>query len=260
LVLLTALLASLLGCRSSAAAPIAVPSGDEPALQVRLEVLDEHPHDTEAFTQGLVVSDGRLFESTGLAGRSTVREVDLDSGRVVRSAPLDGGQFGEGLAAVGDELIQLTWQDGVAIVWDRDTLREHRRIPFEGEGWGLCLDEKGRRLVQTDGTDALIFRDPETFVEQGRVTVTLGDRPLEQLNELECSSDGIWANVWKADSIVRIDPASGRVTAIVDASALGPADAEAADVLNGIARQKDGTWLVTGKNWPTIYEVRFVPA
>jgi glutamine cyclotransferase len=229
-------------------------------VQLRVEVIGEHPHDTGAFTEGLVVADGRLFESTGLTGRSTVREIELATGRVVNSAPLEPGQFGEGLAVLGDELIQLTWQDGVAIVWQRDSLEEQRRIPFRGEGWGLCLDVGAHRLVQTDGSATLIFRDPDTFAELARVPVTRDGKPVERLNELECSDDGVWANVWKTDSIVRIDPATGRVTAVVDAAGLGPSNPGREDVLNGIARQPDGTWLVTGKHWPTLYEVRFVPA
>jgi glutamine cyclotransferase len=223
-------------------------------------VLARRPHDQGAFTEGLVLVDGRLFESTGLTGQSTVREVDPASGDVLRSTPLEAAQFGEGLAAVGDELVQLTWQNGVALVWGRDDLQPRRRLPFVGEGWGLCLDAAHDRLVQSDGTATLIFRDPTTFAERGRVAVTRDGKPLERLNELDCSDDGVWANVWKTDTVVRIDPSAGRVTAVVDASGLGPPGAGREDVLNGIARQPDGTWLLTGKRWPTLYVARFVPA
>jgi glutaminyl-peptide cyclotransferase len=246
----------------AAAAPddLPVPAPGQPPLRLRVEVDDRLPHDTSAFTEGLVMSDGRLFESTGLDGHSDVREVDPATGRVVRSTPLAKEQFGEGLAAVGDELVQLTWQNGVAIRWDRDTLRERSRATYRGEGWGLCFDEASGRLAQTDGSSALTFRDPTTFAELGRVSVTSEGKPVDQLNELECSTDGIWANVWKTTSIVRIDPTSGRVTAIVDAGRLAPPNPDQEDVLNGIARRPDGTWYVTGKRWPTLYVVRFVPA
>ena len=183
-----------------------MPAPGQPPLRLRVEVLDRLPHDTDAYTQGLVLSDGRLFESTGLEGQSDVREVDPATGRVVRSTPLAKDQFGEGLAAVDDELVQLTWQNGVALVWDRDTLQEQRRASYRGEGWGLCFDGVTDRLVQTDGSSTLIFRDPTTFAELGRVRVTLDGKPLEQLNELECTTDGVWANVWQTSSIVRIDP------------------------------------------------------
>jgi glutamine cyclotransferase len=243
-----------------ASGPSGTTGRSDTPVRLKVEVLARHPHDTGAFTEGLAVADGRLFESTGLTGQSTVREVDLASGRVLQRAALPPSYFGEGLADVGDELVQLTWQDGVALVWDRDRLQERRRLPFTGEGWGLCFDPTGGRLVQSDGTATLIFRDPVTFAELGRVAVTREGKPLDRLNELECSDDGVWANVWKTDSIVRIDPASGRVTAVFDASGLRPADADREDVLNGIARQADGTWLVTGKRWPTLYVARFVPA
>jgi glutaminyl-peptide cyclotransferase len=224
---------------------------------LRLDVLERHPHDTTAFTEGLVISGGRLFESTGLNGSSTIREVELDSGRVVRQTKLADDQFGEGLAAVGDKLVQLTWRNGVAIAWDRETLAEVRRFSYKGEGWGLCYDEPRRRLVQSDGSSELTFRNPDDFSVIGKVSVSRRGRSLDQINELECSDDGVWANVWHSDQIVRIDPGSGRVTAEVDAKALAPANRGSEDVLNGIARRPDGTWLVTGKNWPTVYVARF---
>lgn len=225
-------------------------------IVLRLDVLERHPHDTTAFTEGLVWSGGRLFESTGLNGWSTVREVDL-SGRVVRQTKLADDQFGEGLAAVGDKLVQLTWRNGVAIVWDRETLAEVRRFSYKGEGWGLCYDEPRRRLVQSDGSSELTFRNPDDFSVIGKVSVSRRGRSLDQINELECTDDGVWANVWHSNQIVRIDPGSGQVTAEVDAKSLAPPNRGSEDVLNGIARRADGTWLVTGKNWPTMYVVRF---
>jgi glutamine cyclotransferase len=237
-------------------APSAQPA---PPQHLRVQIIEARRHDTGAFTEGLVAAGGRLFESTGLVGHSSVREVDPVTGEVLRETPLAPEQFGEGLAAVADDLIQLTWRNGVAIVWNRENLQQTGSFTYEGEGWGLCYDPTGPRLVQSDGSDELIFRDPKDFHRIGQVSVTENGRPLDQLNELECDSDGVWANVWRSDSIVRIDTATGRVNAVVDASGLGPRGAGPDDVLNGIAHLADGTWLMTGKRWPTMYLARFVP-
>jgi glutamine cyclotransferase len=230
-----------------------------PPQRLRLEVVEARRHDTGAFTEGLVAAGGRLFESTGLLGQSSVRELNPLTGEVIRQTALAPDLFGEGLAAVGDDLIQLTWQNGIALVWNRDNLTQKGLFSYEGEGWGLCFDPTGPRLVQSDGSDQLIFRDSSDFHRIGQVSVTRDGRPLDQLNELECAADGVWANVWHSDTIVRIDPATGRVTAFVDAPGLGPPGAGPDDVLNGIARLADGTWLITGKRWPTMYLVRFLP-
>ncbi|WP_253258281.1 glutaminyl-peptide cyclotransferase [Pseudonocardia sp. N23] len=227
-----------------------------PAL--RAQVLGELPHDPTAFTQGLELDDGALYEGTGLEGRSQLRELDPATGVLRRAAPLPGRLFGEGLTVVGDRIWQLTWRDGVVLEWDRASLTLLRQVPMSGEGWGLCSD--GPRLVRSDGTDLLRFHDPVTFAETGSVRVTLDGRPLTQLNELECADGQVWANVWQTDRIVRIDPADGRVTGVVDAAGLLPADRRAGtDVLNGIASLGGGEFLVTGKLWPTMFRVRFVP-
>ncbi|ODU01758.1 MAG: glutaminyl-peptide cyclotransferase [Pseudonocardia sp. SCN 72-86] len=223
---------------------------------LRPQVLGELPHDPTAFTQGLELDDGILYEGTGLEGRSQLRELDPATGALRRAVPLPGTLFGEGLTVVGDTIWQLTWRDGVVLEWDRATLTLRRQVPMSGEGWGLCRD--GSRLVRSDGTDLLRFHDPVTFAETGSVRVTLDGRPLTQLNELECVDGQVWANVWQTDRIVRIDPADGRVTAIVDATGLLPADRRAgADVLNGIASLGNGEFLLTGKLWPTMFRVRF---
>ena len=235
--------------------------GREPVggAQLRPEVLAELPHDPAAFTQGFEIDGGVLYEGTGLEGRSQLRELDPDTGAVRRSVPLPGQLFGEGITVVGDRIWQLTWRDGVALEWDRATLTLRREVPLEGEGWGLC-DDGGGRLVRSDGTDRLRFHDPVTFAEQGSVAVTLDGAPVTQLNELECVGGQVWANVWQTDRIVRIDPATGQVTAVVDAAGLlDPARRAAADVLNGIAAVPggDGEFLVTGKLWPVTFRVRF---
>ncbi|WP_086820566.1 glutaminyl-peptide cyclotransferase [Allokutzneria sp. NRRL B-24872] len=236
--------------------------GDTPggatAQQLRVEVLGTLPHDTSAWTQGLELRDGVLYEGTGLKGQSSVRELDPVTGAVRRQVPLPE-LFGEGVTVSGDRLWQLTWQEGVAIERDRSDLRELRRVSYQGEGWGLCLD--GSRLVMSDGSSTLTLRDPATFAELGRVEVSRDGLPVREINELECAGGAVWANLWKRDEIVRIDPASGAVTATVDASGLlSQADRTATDVLNGIAAVP-GTdeFLITGKLWPKIFRVRFVP-
>ena len=247
--LLAVLALAVTGCAPAAPAPVG---------PLRPEVVAEIPHDTTAFTQGLEIADGALYEGTGRAGVSQLRELDPSTGAVRRAAPLPGALFGEGITVVGDRIWQLTWQDGVALEWDRASFTVLREVPVDGEGWGLCAD--GDRLVRSDGTDRLRFHDPATFAETGSVAVTLDGAPVTELNELECVDGLVWANVWRTDRIVGIDPADGRVTAVVDATGLLPPDRRAgADVLNGIAALGDGEFLLTGKLWPTTYRVRFVP-
>ncbi len=231
--------------------------------QHTIEIVSIRPHDGDAFTQGLLLHEGRLFESTGRRGTSTVREVDPVSGAVLRQQALPASDFGEGLARVDDRLIQITWQAGIAHVWDLESFAPRTTFAYEGEGWGLCYD--GARLAMTDGGSRLIFRDPATFAELGRVTIWLRGAALRRVNELECVGDRVWGNVWFEDFIVAIDPVTGNVTDIVDASALMERirteyPTHPSNVLNGIAFDPDtGHWLLTGKLWPELYEVRFVP-
>ncbi len=231
---------------------------DQPVPVLRPEVLAEVPHDPSAFTQGFEVHEGTLYEGTGLEGRSQLRELDPATGEVRRSVPLPGQLFGEGITVVGDRIWQLTWQDGVALEWDRATLTLRQQLPLDGEGWGLCYD--GTRLVRSDGTDLLRFHDPVTFAETGSVAVTFDGEPVTQINELECVDGQVWANLWTSDTLVRIDPASGRVTALVDAAGLLDPEqrADANAVLNGIAALGDDEYLLTGKLWPVSFRVRFV--
>ncbi len=235
---------------------VAAPPAGKPE-RLTVEVRRSLPHDPASFTQGLVISGGELFESRGHYGESSVRRLDRQTGAVLEERPLAKDLFGEGLAAVGDRLLQLTWREGVAIVWDRASLSETGRFSYLGEGWGLCGD--GRRLYQSDGSEVLTVRDPSTFAVRERITVTLEDRPLRQLNELECAEGWIYANVLGSDTIARIEPRSGRVAAMIDASGLlTPAERRAADVLNGIAYDAEkGVFLLTGKYWPRMFEVVF---
>lgn len=228
-------------------------------LAFRLKVVRVYPHDARAFTQGLLFLDGKLYESTGLNGHSSMRRVEMASGQVEQESRLPAEFFGEGLARVGQRLIQLTWKNHKALVWDLSTLQKESEFSYEGEGWGLCFD--GIHMVMSDGSDKLTLRNPRSFVKEGEVHVRLAGRPLANLNELECTSQGVYANVWQDNHIARIDAKSGEVTAWIDASGLlDPAEAAGADVLNGIAEMSStGHLLVTGKLWPHLYEVEVVP-
>ena len=230
------------------------------AERLTVEVLATYPHDPTAFTQGLELHDGLLYEGTGLEGRSELRTVRFETGEVTARVSLPDDVFGEGVTIVGDRVWQLTWQSGIAFHRDLASLAELRRVTYDGEGWGICYD--GTQLVMSDGSAELTFRDPESFEPTGSVAVTLDGEPLPMLNELECVAGRVWANVWQTDQIVRIDPATGVVEALVDASGLlSDEDRIGADVLNGIAAVDAGdTFLITGKWWPKLFEVRFVPA
>jgi glutamine cyclotransferase len=225
----------------------------------RFEIVKSYPHDTGAFTQGLVFDGGHLYESTGLEGQSSLRRVEIATGKVLQRHDLARELFGEGLALVGDELIQITWKNQVAIVYDKATLREKRRIRYRGEGWGLTYD--GEHLVLSDGTANLYFVDPATFRVVRRVTVNEAGTARENLNELEYVNGEVWANVWYQDYIARIDPKTGRVVGWIDLTKLWPAGQRREDqaVLNGIAHDpKENRLFVTGKNWPRLYEIRVV--
>jgi glutamine cyclotransferase len=224
-------------------------------------VLATYPHDPNAYTQGLVFVDGVLYEGTGLRGKSELRRVDLETGTVVQAHALDEDLFGEGVVVLGDRIYQITWQSGLAFVYDRETFEPLETFGYGGEGWGLTTD--GARLIMTDGSDRLFFRDPETFEVTDTVAVRDGGLPVSNLNELEYIDGEVWANVYQTDWIVRIDPASGEVIGWVDMSDLRPTDDlrwENAGVLNGIAWDAEGGRLfVTGKDWPELYEIETVP-
>jgi len=242
----------------AAPAPSA-PAGAARAAGPELRVLAEYPHDPGAFTQGLVWHGGFLYESVGRYEVSGVRQVELESGRVLREARLGPELFGEGLARVDRRLVQLTWREGRALVWDLASLAPVRDFAYSGEGWGLAYD--GRDLWMSDGTDVLIRRDPESFAVRGRLRVTHAGAPLANLNELEWAEGALWANVWGEDVVVRIDTGSGAVTARVEAvGLLTPAEAAGVDVLNGIAYDAERrVFYLTGKLWPKLFEVVFEP-
>lgn len=232
----------------------------EPKLWTH-RVIRSIPHDVNAFTQGLIVDGDSLIEGTGRYGQSSIRRIDLSTGRILRRVDLQEQIFGEGLTAVGDEIYQLTWKNQVCYVYDRETFAYKRRLSYRGEGWGLTYD--GQRLVMSDGSSVLKFVDPKTF----RVTRTLAvrdrGRRVDRLNELEYVKGEIWANVWYLDRIARISPRDGRVLGWIDLSGI-ISDRERGDpehVLNGIAfDEATGRTFVTGKNWPKIFEIEVVPA
>ena len=226
-----------------------------------VEVVRTLEHDPDAYTQGLLVHDGRVYEGTGIEGRSTVRELDPATGDVVVERDLLDDQFGEGLAISGDELVQLTWTDGVAYRWSLPELEPLGEHTYSGEGWGLTTLADGT-LVMSDGSDVLAVRDPDDFEVLERRRVLRQDGPADQLNELEFDGESLWANRYRSDELLRIDPGCATVTGVADLSALRAdateqADGERIDVTNGVAHLP-GTdrFLLTGKWWPTMYEVR----
>jgi len=223
-------------------------------------VVHTYPHDPQAFTQGLIYLDGRLYESTGLKGRSTLRMVDLKTGRVLQQVDVPDQYFAEGLAPWGSTLIQLTWQAHIAFVYDRFSFRLLRTLHYDGEGWGLTED--GKHLIMSDGTATLRFFDPTTFREVGHIVVKDRGTPVTQLNELEYVRGQIYSNVWHSNRIARISPATGQVLGWIDLSGLlqpgEVTDPEA--VLNGIAYDAAHNRLfVTGKLWPKLFEIKVVP-
>jgi len=246
----------LLAIPAMATADAPPPPDAAPAVLVP-KIVARFPHDREAFTEGLIWHRGHLYESVGLEGRSDVRRVDLASGRVLARGAIPAAMFGEGLAAWKDGLVSLTWHGGVAYRWNAATLKRTGAAHYSGEGWGLTT--LGDALVRSDGSATLTVHDPASFAVRRRIAVTLNGKPIDQLNELEAVDGAIFANVWRSPFIVRIDPASGRVTAIVDLRAIvaeiGISD-DAEAVANGIAWDAAKRRLfITGKRWPTVFEI-----
>ncbi len=226
---------------------------------VAARVVAEYPHDPTAFTQGLVIEGGQLYESTGQYGHSSIRRVELTSGAVEQIERLNFTYFGEGMTVLDDRIYQLTWKSQTAFVYDLESFEQIETRRYRGEGWGLTDD--GASLIVSNGTATLTFYDPATFGVTRAIEVRDEGAPVPLLNELEYIDGEIWANVWYDDRIVRVDPETGDVIGWIDLSHLVPRTQRGRDdVLNGIAYDEDsGRLFVTGKNWPTLYEIELVP-
>jgi len=243
----------LYAAAASAAAQTRVPVRTD-----SFRIVHSYPHDPNAFTQGLIYIDGHLYESTGLNGRSSVRMVDLVSGRVLQKYDVPKEYFGEGLTDWGSSLVQLTWQAHIGFVYDRFSFSVLRTFHYEGEGWGLTHDAS--QLIMSDGTSYVRFLDPKSFRETRRVQVTdETGGPVEELNELEYIHGEIYANIWQTYKIARISPRTGKVLGWIDLTGIidhRELDSDGA-VLNGIAYDSAGDRLfVTGKLWPKLFEIR----
>lgn len=223
------------------------------------EIVNTYPHDPQAFCQGLAIVDGQLYEGTGQRGESTLRKVELETGKVLQQVSLDRRLFGEGIAVWDQRIYQLTWQAGVAFVYDRETFKELGRFRVYGEGWGLTHD--GKHLILSNGSPTLQYLDPKTFRVVRRLNVRDRGNWVRNLNELEYADGAILANVWTTDRIAWIDADTGNVTAWIDLSGLKPSEIrnDPDAVLNGIAYDPESKRLfVTGKNWPKLFEIRIV--
>jgi len=219
-----------------------------------------YPHDPQAFTQGLLFKDGFLYESTGLNGRSSVRKVQLETGKVLMSKDIASEFFGEGLTDFGNELVNITWTSQQGFVYDVANFKLKKTFTYPGEGWGLAND--GKQIYMSDGSAAIRVLDPKTLIELRRIQVSADGKPITQLNELEWVEGELYANIWQTDVIARIDPASGRVLGWIDLGGLlqfGGKDVKAVDVLNGIAYDsKRHRLFVTGKLWPKLFEIELI--
>ncbi len=251
----TGLVVAALWSLTCSGAAVDLDTAAEPVLS--FAIIDRIPHDTDAFTQGFLYYEGSFYESTGLYGGSSLRKLDAETGTVLRKTRLPEAYFGEGLALWNDRLVQLTWKEETAFIYDRESFEPVGSFGYEGEGWGLTRD--GTHLIMSDGSHRLYFRDPETFAVQRVVEVKATGGPVQRINELQYIHGVVYANIWLTDTIVCIDAGSGRVLAWVDLSGLlSPEDRgdHEVDVLNGIAYDSQGERLfVTGKLWPWIYEI-----
>ena len=226
-----------------------------------VKVVASFPHDAGAFTQGLVVADGEFFESTGLNGESSLRRVEIATGRVLQEIKVPSQYFAEGLALVGDELLQLTWQHHLGFVYDKKTFKQKRTFSYKTEGWGIAYDGSSQ-LVMSDGSDTLSFLDPKTLAVTNALKVRDAATPVGNLNELEWIDGEIWANIWTTDRIARISPKTGQVASWINLESLWPQSERtpSADVLNGIAYDKATRRIyVTGKKWPRVYQIAVTP-
>jgi glutamine cyclotransferase len=252
---------SLLFMKGCTTNPSSIPQGDAAKPPIfTYEVVNSYPHDDKAFTQGLQFYNGYLYESTGENGESSVRQVELQTGKVLKMTPLAADLFGEGLTIMNGKIYQITWNDHKAFTYDLNTLQKINEQAYQYEGWGLTSD--GKNLIATDGSNKIRFLDPNSLQEVNSIEVKNRNSKIDDLNELEFIKNEIWANIWHKDMIVRVDPKDGKILAWVDLSGLRPQetyrDNEA--VLNGIAYDEQNDRLfVTGKRWPKIFEIKLKP-
>ena len=254
--LLLTLLLTVSGC-SDNTARTGTASG--PVQTYGYEVKHVYPHDPAAFTQGLIYRDRLLWESTGLNGESSLRKVELETGRVIKKVDVAAQFFAEGMTVFRGRVYQLTWQAQKGFIYDPETFQQLGEFAYTGEGWGLTHDNN--YLIMSDGTNRIRFLDPATFETKRTINVSLDGRPVNELNELEYVKGEIYANVWQTDRVVRIEPQTGRVVGVIDLTGLlPPAERTAStDVLNGIAYDEATDRLfVTGKLWPKLFEIRLV--
>ena len=254
------LLSGIVFIYSCAISPEVLPDTTSDAIPVYThKVVNTYPHDPNAFTQGLVFKDGILYEGTGLRGRSTLREVELETGDILRIHELPDQFFGEGIVVYGNKIVQLTWKSNVGFVYDKDSFKLLEEFSFPTEGWGITCDDK--RLIMSDGTSTLYFLDPETFEEIGRIEVHDNHNSITRLNELEFIQGEIYANIWREDRIAVIAPDNGKVVAWIDMEGLLSTENcdGHEDVLNGIAYDaRNNRLFVTGKLWPRLFEIESI--
>ena len=235
-----------------------LPKGTKAFTYYTTEIVNRYPHDSRAFTQGLIFETAdTLLESTGMNGQSSLRRVDLKTGRVLQKTDLAARYFGEGLTRLNGKLYQLTWKDHKGFIYDAQSLQQTGEFPYSGEGWGLTTD--GNSLILSDGSNVLRFLDPDTFALTRTIRASHQGKPVDRLNELEYIDGEIYANIWGADLIARIDPATGLSTGVIDCTNLYPAAQRSTpeQVLNGIAwHPETKRLLITGKWWPEIFEIR----
>ena len=254
------LLATLVLVSACACSPSATPTPTAPAADAlpaySYDIVATYPHDPKAFTQGLVYTDGVLYETTGQEGESWLRKVDLATGAVLQQHDIADEFFGEGMVIWGDQIVTLTWRGEKGFIFDKATFAPKGEWTYAGEGWGLTADDT--QIFMSDGTAQIRKIDPATLQETGRIDVKMNGKPVDKLNELEFVKGEIWANVFETDRIARIDPTTGEVKGIIYLGGLlKPDERRKTDVLNGIAWDKAGDRIfVTGKYWPKLFEIR----
>jgi glutaminyl-peptide cyclotransferase len=219
------------------------------------KIINAYPHDKEAFTQGLVYENGILYEGTGLVGESSLRKVELQTGKVLDQLNLEGQLFGEGIAIMGDKIYQLTWETKTGFVYDKSSFKLINKISYQNQGWGLTAI--GDKLIMSDGSNILYFMEPKLFTVTSNIEVYDNKAIVDKLNELEYINGEIWANIWQTNLIARIDPQSGKVLSYIDLKGIDPVVDTNVNVLNGIAYDAAGKRIfVTGKNWPKLFEIK----